>query len=130
MTAVRAEPCSACPYRRDAPSGVWSADEYDKLRLYDQETWAQPLRGFACHATPDHHCHGWAVVHSNRGGEYELLALRINFPDNGIPEPRVGLFGSGSEAADHGERDLADPSPEAQEAARRLLRKYPRLEAD
>lgn len=27
----RTEPCETCPYRRDVPSGVWSADEYRKL---------------------------------------------------------------------------------------------------
>lgn len=127
---VRAEPCSACPYRQDAPSGLWAAHEYEKLRGYDEVTPDQPMAYFACHATPDHYCHGWAVVHMNRGHQYELLALRFAsfFGEIPIPNPRIPLFDSGNDAADHGQRDLLNPSPEATAAADRLMRKYPRLE--
>lgn len=124
MTAVRSQPCSACPYRRDVPSGVWVADEYIKLVQYDQPTPEQPLRTFACHATPEHHCHGWAVVHSSRGHEFDLLALRFAPPEGGIPEPGVPLFASGTEAAQHGLRDVDAPSPAAEDTVGRLLRKY------
>lgn len=27
----RSQPCDTCPYRQDAPSGLWSASEYAKL---------------------------------------------------------------------------------------------------
>ena len=125
---VRAEPCSACPYRQDAPSGLWAHHEYEKLRGYDNPTGDQPWAYFACHATPDHLCHGWAVCHTNRGNEFDLLALRIMFPYPAIPESHVPLFDSGNDAADHGQRDIHNPSPEAQAAVDRLLRKYPRLQ--
>jgi hypothetical protein len=68
---------------------VWAWDDYEKLRPYDAPTGAQPTAGFSCHATPEHYCHGWAVVHSSRGHEYELLALRINWPADGTPESDV-----------------------------------------
>jgi len=45
-----------------------------------------------------------------------------------IPEPKVPLFGSGAEAADHGQRDIDDPPPETTAKAEKLLSKYPRLE--
>lgn len=128
MTAVRAQPCSTCPYRLDCPSGVWAAHEYSKLRDYDRPTGDQPLATFGCHATPDHHCHGWAVVHMSRGRAYELLALRFWPPSGPIPEPYVDLFDSGNDAADWGQRDIEDPRPEAIQAVARLTRKYPRLE--
>lgn len=124
MTAVRSQPCSACPYRLDAPSGLWMADEYAKLPPYDAPTGDQPFQTFACHATPDHHCHGWAVVHSSRGHEYELMALRVRPPEGGIPESGVPMFASGTEAAEHGLRDVDAPSPAAEAAGSRLLRKY------
>lgn len=44
-------PCSSCPYRRDVPSGLWGANEYAKLRDYDNPTWAQPPGIFQCHQT-------------------------------------------------------------------------------
>ena len=128
MTEVRSQPCSSCPYRRDVPSGVWATHEYEKLRAYDEPTYNQPAASFACHATPEHYCHGWAVVHENRGREHALLALRIWPPVAEIPEPAVPLFASGNEAADHGQADIEEPSEEADETVERLLRKYPRLE--
>jgi hypothetical protein len=43
MTArPRKTPCSTCPYRRDAPSGLWAASEYDLLPGLDGTT---PSRG-------------------------------------------------------------------------------------
>jgi Family of unknown function (DUF6283) len=120
-------PCTFCPYKRQCPSGVWHHDEYEKLRPYDAETFAQPPEGFSCHASPDHYCNGWAIVHSSRGHEYELLALRISWPDGGIPEPAAPLFSSGSEAADHGQAAILDPPEEAVEAVVRLVRKHRRI---
>jgi hypothetical protein len=127
MNEVRKEPCSSCPYRRDVPSGVWAADEYDKLVDYDKPTGEQPFAAFGCHATPEHYCHGWAVVHSNRGHQYDLLALRIYAPGVEIPESAVPLFSSGAEAAEHGKADIEGPSVEAKAVAGRLIRKYERL---
>ena len=126
MSDIRSAPCTACPYRCDVPSGVWAASEYEKLRPYDEPTGEQPFAPFMCHATPEHMCHGWAVVHGNRGHEYDLLALRMrgNPP---IPESAVPLFASGNEAADHGQAEIETPSTETLETVDRLLRKYERL---
>lgn len=126
-TAVRPQPCLACPYRLDCPSGVWAHEEYEKLRRYDAPTWAQPTNGFSCHASPDHYCHGWAVVHSSRGHEFELLALRIHWPGDGVPTSTVPLFASGDAAADHGQAEMATPSADAVEVMQRLVRKYPHI---
>lgn len=128
MGAIRSMPCEYCPYRRDVPSGVWSHDDYDKLRGYDQPTGAQPFAVFACHATPDHLCHGWAVVHSTRGHDHELLALRLHGVNAVDVEAGVPLWPSGNAAADHGQADIEDPSDEAIEAVARLTRKYDRLD--
>lgn len=123
---IRAQPCEFCPYRRDVPSGVWSATDYEKLPPYDEPTGNQPLASFACHATPAFDCHGWAVVHSNRGPEHELLALRLQgSPD--VPEPAVPLFDSGAGAAAHGMRDIEAPGDHAVDAQAKLLMRYSRL---
>lgn len=124
---VRREPCSACPYRRDVASGVWAPEEYEKLEAYDGETWEQPTVPFACHATPEHYCHGWAVV-----GGYDLLALRLRAARGEnikIPEAAVPLFSSGTEAAEHGRREIEQPGEMARETIQRLARKHPRLKS-
>lgn len=127
MAQIRRQPCTDCPYRLDAPSGVWSAEDYGKLPRYDAETGSQPLEPFACHATPDFYCHGWAVCHSARGHEYELLSLRLFAPGAEIPRPAVPLFASGTEAAAHGLRDIKRPKRKARAAMARLLVRYGRL---
>lgn len=127
---IRVQPCEACPYRRDVASGVWSLDEYAKLPPYDQETFNQPFEWFGCHATPDFLCHGWAVVHSNRGHEYELLALRLMHVEDPIPTPSVPLFASGKEAAEHGIRALRRPGRKARQTIERLKKRYGRLRGE
>ena len=106
---------------------MWAHDTYELLRPYDLPTGEQPFAPFGCHATPEHYCHGWAVVHSQRGSPYELLALRLFSPDNPIPEAAVPLFESGNEAADHGQADIEQPSIEARLAVQKLQHKYERL---
>lgn len=128
MTNVRSQPCSACPYRRDCPAGLWSAEDYNKLPPYDVWTMDQPIHGFRCHATPDHYCCGWVIVHMSRGHEYELLALRIHWPGNDIPEVTgIAFFSTGTEAALHGLRGIGEPDEDALEMMERLLRKHPHL---
>lgn len=129
MTVIRAQACEACPYRRDVPSGVWEAHEYDKLRAYDLPTGDQPMATFYCHASPQAMCHGWAVVHTSRGHEFDLLALRL-WGSPPIPPPSVPLFNNGNEAADHGQRDANAPLEDATKMMDRLLRKHPRLRGE
>lgn len=124
MTDVRPKPCAACPYRCDVPSGVWAHEEYEKLRDYDAPTMHQPLAGFACHSTPEMYCNGWAIVHTSRGHENDLLALR--FAPCEVPAPVVALFDSGSAAADHGQAEIDAPSTEAQDKIAVLERQIAR----
>jgi Family of unknown function (DUF6283) len=126
MTKIRSESCTACPYRRDVPSGVWAAKEYDKLADYDAPIGEQPVGAFMCHATPEVFCHGWAVV-QDRQSNGHVLALRLDPPENDIPPEGVPLFSSGTEAAEHGKRDIENPSEEAKAIAQRLMGKYERL---
>ncbi len=128
MSRLATGPCEFCPYRKDVPSGVWSAEEYAKLRSYDAETPYQPLALFMCHAIPTNLCYGWAVCHQSRGRERELLALRIVRVD--VPEtPSVPLFASGKAAATHGMKALKKPLRAARKAIAKLTRKYRRLQS-
>lgn len=126
--AVRSVSCQTCPYRRDVPSGLWAFEEYEKLRAYDEPTFAQPFAGFSCHAARNHYCHGWAVVGSSRGHEFELLALRLRWPAGGVPEASVSLFASGCEAADYGQAEIDYPSEATRLAVGKLIRQHERLQ--
>ena len=129
MTAdgPRPNPCPSCPYRRDCPSGVWAAEEYDKLPSYDGPIHEQAMAGgtapFGCHQADGHLCSGW-VAHRDPA---ELLAVRLGLL-NGSVDPAtldyttdVPLFGSGAEAAAHGKRDIDAPSAAARDTVRKVV---------
>jgi uncharacterized protein DUF6283 len=124
---IRKEPCSTCPYRTDVPAGIWAFETYEMLRPYDAPTGEQPYAPFGCHSTPSQYCHGWAVTHNSRGHAFELLALRLHAPEAEIPKSEVIFFGSGNEAADHGQAELEEPSIEARLAVEKLQRRHARL---
>jgi hypothetical protein len=122
-----AAPCKSCPYRRDTPSGVWEAHEYDKLPAFDGEIAAQAFRGafgvFMCHQRDGCLCAGWVATH----GAHNLLALRLGVEkiDPSVWDYRcpVPVFGSGQEAADHGKRDIDRPGESATRMVNRLAKK-------
>jgi hypothetical protein len=121
---VRMRPCPSCPYRRDVPSGIWAASEYEKLPAYDQPTWAQPPALFMCHSASERICAGWAGCHDM--GESLAARLAVGRGEAG-PEifdytTPVPLFASGAEAAEHGMRDLPAPGPAARRKAASLAR--------
>ena len=129
--SVAARPCSSCPYRKDAPSGVWGEEEYAKLPAYDKDTCYQPLSPFMCHQQArdqplDHLCAGWLHVHGEG-----LMALRLGVLTKEISSEVYGalragtdvpLFASGAEAAEHGREEIDDPGPEACEMIDKLQR--------
>lgn len=117
---ARPEPCEFCPYRRDVPSGVWSAEEYHKLACYDLETAYQPILWFGCHAQPNFACHGWAATHGRQEGEYDLLARRMTPFEPPEHDPLL-LFESGYQAARHGLARIKHPGKRALAAVARLM---------
>lgn len=123
---VRKSPCATCPYRRDVPSGIWSAEEYEKLRGYDGEIWQQAMAGangvFMCHQADGKLCAGWAGCHDM----YNTLAVRMHAGqlDESVwtYESPVPLFADGNQAADHGEADIEEPSIAAQQAVQKIVK--------
>lgn len=125
MYAPRKTPCASCPYRRSAPSGIWAAEEYQKLTAYDDETPDQPTQLFLCHQTGEELCSGW-VAHR---GPHDLLALRLGVLQATVDPAvfdyttSVVLFDSGAEACAHGLSQIDAPDDRAQATIDKLIRK-------
>lgn len=121
-------PCVTCPYRRDVPAGIWSANEYEKLPRYDGGTGDQVLAGafglFFCHQRDQRLCAGWVGCHDMEHN----LAVRLSpvAPETFDYVSPVPLFESGAEAAAHGLSGVANPSQKARDAVARLMRKFGR----
>ena len=120
-------PCKSCPYRRDVPSGVWAAAEYERLPDYDGEIIEQLMKGatglFGCHQANGDLCAGWVATH----GPHNLVALRLHADkvhrsvwDYESPVP---VFASGQEACDHGKAKIDEPDEGAKRVVKRLMRK-------
>lgn len=121
VPSIAKSPCASCPYRRDAPSGMWHESEYEKLPLYDGETWEQSPNLFLCHQRDGNVCAGWIACHD----PHELLALRLQAVDPAVFEYRspIPVFASGQEACDHGLRDCDAPGPRALRQMRKIEQK-------
>jgi len=104
------------------PSGVWHPQEYDKLRRYDADTIEQPAAAFTCHQGAGDVCSGW-LGHRD---PVDLLAVRIGLmsghldPSCADYTTTVALFGSGTEAADHGCSQVEVPGERARAAIRKI----------
>ncbi len=103
------------------PSGVWAAEEYDKLAGYDGPTWTQSHKLFLCHQRDGHLCGGWLACHDPR----HLVALRLHGVDPSAYDylTDVPVFSSGAEARAHGLKALARPGETAERMIRSLLRR-------
>lgn len=114
-------PCGSCPYRLDTPPGIWAQEEYEKLPLYDGETWEQHPGVFMCHQRDGCLCGGWLMTHDR----FELLALRLARdldPSVWDYAPNVEVHPSGAAAAAYGIAGIEAPSAEAQRKIRGLTR--------
>jgi len=115
--------------RADAPSGLWSLDEYAKLPPYDAPTGEQPPRLFMCHQKDGSLCSGWVGVGVQAPPDRDLLALRIALL-SGRVDPSVldhvspvPLHPSFVASAEHGVRDLNRRSARTRRMSARLVRK-------
>lgn len=126
-------PCGTCPYRKDIASGVWAAEEYDKLPDFDLPTEHQPTSVFMCHQQDGRLCAGWVGCHDMD----ESLGLRLAVPFGSITlearqaaleyESPVPLFASGQEAADHGRRHIDSPDEKARKAVEKVSKRQERV---
>jgi hypothetical protein len=108
------------------PSGIWAPEEYEALRKYDLDTTGQAeAKAYGvlfCHQVNGAVCAGWAACHDMD----ENLGLRLahNLVDVVFTRAYttdVPVFGSGAEAAEHGLRDVDNPSPAAERLKAKIV---------
>lgn len=122
--SIAKTPCGSCPYRKDVPSGIWEAHEYEKLASYDNNTGDQSLKIFLCHQRDGNLCAGWVACHGS-----DLLALRLAAIKGVVDASAFSyststpVFTSGKEAATHGMLKLGDPDSRARQMISGLIRK-------
>lgn len=121
--------CSTCPYRRDTPLGVWSPEEYEKLRVFDKEPWEDlgSIKTFHCHqenvTRVQTVCRGWLDVHQD-GVCVRIAVMNGSLASCDVPTEHDPLYyESGNAAADAGLAGVLNPPDEAQKAMDLLLRK-------
>jgi len=122
-------PCGACPYRRDVPSGVWMAEEYEKLPPFDAPTYEQPPAAFFCHQRTGSLCAGWVGCHDMD----HSLGLRMAAATGAITMEEyeealdyvcpIPLFESGTAVRDHGVAKVEEPGDDARRIVAKLSRK-------
>ena len=126
---INREPCQSCPYRVSCPSGVWAAEEYEKLRRYDYEYDADgrpELATFLCHLSSrigETVCRGWLAVHSDSLA-VRLMQIRGKVTADELRrKPLARLYASGNAAADAGLRGIRRPGRNARAMAARLIKR-------
>lgn len=123
----RKSPCGSCPYRTQAPSGIWDESEYQKLPAYDGEIHEQTATAiFMCHQQDGCACSGWL---GHREHPEDMLAVRLGIIRGDLDQScleyttDVPLFESGAEAAEHGMKQFLDPQEDALSVIRKITRK-------
>lgn len=71
-------PCSSCPYRLDAPIGLWNRREFEGLLAADRSTLGKI---YGCHGTrkmPEHQvCGGWLLDQKRRDAPSNMLRVSM-----------------------------------------------------
>lgn len=82
------EPCSSCPYRKDAPLQFWAKEEFDNLQEKEKSTFGTV---FQCHKKDGSICKGWLMMQLEKGTPSIQLRLAV------IKEkPTQDFFGVGN----------------------------------
>lgn len=120
-----ANPCSSCPYRKDTPAGVWSAEEYMKLPGWDDPHEYPGL--FMCHhstTSPQRRvCRGWLEVHSENIGVRLAQYVQIDLGGARNRRPtKIPLYESGAAACVAGLKGVKRPGLKARAMIDKLAR--------
>jgi|CXWL01.1.fsa_nt_gi hypothetical protein len=137
---VAPAPCTTCPYRRDTPPGIWSAEEYEKLLIYDAdpgrlrpEKVQEAFSIFHCHqehvTKEPTVCRGWLSVHADHPAMRLLVALGGVLASEIPREAEPGLYATAREAWAAGLAGVPIPSPAAKKAIAKIVDQRSRVDA-
>jgi len=128
--------CASCHYRRDTPPGIWQAEEYEKLRAFDQdvsrmEDPTPALSIFLCHQSEvtgrETVCRGWLSVHRDSVA-VRILKIKGGLRCDQVPhEPEPLYYATGTEACEAGLSGVEQPSREARHKSDTLERQRANL---
>ena len=118
--------CDTCPYLRETPAGIWSAEEYEKLPTFDHDHEGMPVFAtFLCHQTNatkvDTVCRGWLSTHGDSIGARMAIMRKEIDPEDIPPAVEPEYYATGREACDAGLAGLEEPGDEAQVKMSKLL---------
>lgn len=79
MNYCRKQPCNNCPYRKDAPLGHWSIEEFKDLLEKESDYMGAT---YGCHKNDGHVCVGWLMNQDKRN--FPSIALRLSLSRNKV----------------------------------------------
>jgi hypothetical protein len=74
MIACKKSPCKNCPYRKDAPLGLWDIKEYIKLLDHHESEYGSI---YDCHKKDGKLCTGWIL--DQKKLRFPSIMLRLKF---------------------------------------------------
>lgn len=119
---MKPKACDTCPYRRSTPVGIWSAAEYENLRLNDGHGFGSL---FNCHLKDGSLCRGWLADQKRRGVPSLSLRMRLMRDDaqcdafNALDDADPALYESIEEMI---EANADQPFPSRSRKAQKLAR--------
>lgn len=73
------QPCSDCPYRKDAPIRLWAIEEFVDLLNSEKEMFGKT---YGCHKNNGHTCVGWLMNQDERN--LPSISLRLSLSKNNV----------------------------------------------
>lgn len=107
------QPCSNCPYRRDAPLQLWHKSEYEKLLDLEND---QLGAIYNCHKNNGSICVGWLMKQDENN--FPSIMLRISLSKNSITREYLDKLHSPSPLYDSVEEMISVNYPELIEKAK------------
>jgi len=86
------QPCNSCPYRKDAPLGLWDKSEFDKLLEEDKKQFGATYR---CHKNDGSCCKGWLINQDKRN--QPNINLRLMLLKSGVKRDYLDKLKSNTE---------------------------------
>lgn len=86
------QPCSNCPYRKDATLQLWDKSEYDKLKGMESSQFGAI---YGCHKNNGSTCIGWLMKQDENN--FPSIMLRLFLSKNNVTREYLDKINSPSE---------------------------------